>query len=44
MWYWLQHKGISSHRSGIVRCIAEKTNTFFPGIFDPSVYEEEEEG
>ena len=38
MWYWLQGKGVASHRSGIVQCLAEKCeimpveipqNTFF---------------
>ncbi|CAM9665285.1 unnamed protein product, partial [Choristocarpus tenellus] len=30
-WYWLQSKGINSHRSGIVNAIAEKVNTWIPG-------------
>jgi hypothetical protein len=34
MWYWLQAKGISSHRAGIVHCIAEKTNLMMPGIYE----------
>ena len=37
-WYYLQEKGISSHRSGIVRCIAEKVNSMMPGIYDASEY------
>lgn len=38
-WYWLQNVGISSHRSGIVQAIAEKTDSMFPGIYDGSAYE-----
>jgi hypothetical protein len=37
-WYWLNTAGISSHRAGIVRCIAEKVDTMFPGIYDASLY------
>ena len=42
-WYWLQEKGISSHRSGIVRCIAEKMNGVMPGIYDASEYADDED-
>mmetsp|Transcript_21356 Transcript_21356/g.31607 ORF Transcript_21356/g.31607 Transcript_21356/m.31607 type:complete len:136 (-) Transcript_21356:249-656(-) len=42
VWYWLQEKGISSHRSGIVRCIAEKLNSMMPGIYDASEYNEDD--
>ena len=42
-WYFLQSKGISSHRSGIVQCIARKVGTFIQGIYDPTIYEEGEE-
>mmetsp|Transcript_47162 Transcript_47162/g.102895 ORF Transcript_47162/g.102895 Transcript_47162/m.102895 type:complete len:116 (-) Transcript_47162:121-468(-) len=38
-WYWLQDTGISSHRSGIVQCIAEKMDSFFPGIYDRADFE-----
>lgn len=31
---FLKEKGINSHRSGIVLAIAEKANTFVPGIFN----------
>lgn len=41
-WYWLQEKGISSHRSGIVRCIAEKMNAMMPGIYDASEYADDD--
>lgn len=37
-WYFLKQKGVSSHRSGIVRCIAEKCDTMFPGTYDPSQF------
>eukprot|EP00499_Haloplacidia_sp_CaronLabIsolate_P011624 CAMPEP_0196780942 /NCGR_PEP_ID=MMETSP1104-20130614/8871_1 /TAXON_ID=33652 /ORGANISM="Cafeteria sp., Strain Caron Lab Isolate" /LENGTH=117 /DNA_ID=CAMNT_0042151159 /DNA_START=14 /DNA_END=367 /DNA_ORIENTATION=- len=35
-WEWLQEVGINAHRSGIVLCIAEKVNSWMPGIFDSS--------
>mmetsp|Transcript_6560 Transcript_6560/g.9910 ORF Transcript_6560/g.9910 Transcript_6560/m.9910 type:complete len:115 (+) Transcript_6560:103-447(+) len=38
-WYWLNSCGISSHRAGIVQCIAEKVDTMFPGVYDASMYE-----
>ena len=31
---WLKLKGIQSYRSDIVMCIAEKTNTMIPGMYD----------
>ena len=37
-WYWLKGVGISSHRSGIANAIAEKCNTWLPGIYDSEVY------
>merc|ERR1712029_1218949 len=40
-WYWLQDKGISAHRSAIVKAVAMKSNGLFPGIYDPDLYEEE---
>jgi hypothetical protein len=43
VWYWLQEKGISSHRSGIVRCLAEKLNSMMPGIYDASEYNEDDD-
>mmetsp|Transcript_7098 Transcript_7098/g.10819 ORF Transcript_7098/g.10819 Transcript_7098/m.10819 type:complete len:151 (+) Transcript_7098:329-781(+) len=42
-WYFLQEKGISSHRSGIVRCIAEKVNGMMPGIYDASEYADDDD-
>ncbi|GKZ01343.1 hypothetical protein MPSEU_001085300 [Mayamaea pseudoterrestris] len=41
-WFWLKATGISAHRSAIVQAIAEKSAQFFPGIYDPRLYEEEE--
>ena len=38
MWYYLQSQGISSHRAGIVLCIAEKVNIMIPGTYDPSQF------
>eukprot|EP00536_Pseudo-nitzschia_multiseries_P005384 jgi/Psemu1/285735/fgenesh1_pg.101_\ len=42
-WHWLKNRGISSHRSAIVKAIAEKSATFFQGIYDPNVYDEDED-
>ena len=38
-WYWLKDTGISSNRSGVVQCIAEKLDSMFPGLYDGSAYE-----
>ena len=36
---WLQHVSTNGKfRAGIVRCIAEKVNVSFPGIYDPTAY------
>ena len=42
-WYWLQDKGITSHRSAIVKSIAEKMNNMMPGIYDASAYADEDD-
>ena len=42
-WEFLKNRGISSHRSAIVRCIAEKSATFFNGIYDANDYEDDDE-
>jgi len=42
-WYFLQEKEISSHRSGIVKAIAEKVNQMMPGIYDASEYDDIED-
>ncbi len=42
-WYWLQSKGVSAHRSAIVKAIAQKVNGIMPGVYDPALYDEEEE-
>jgi hypothetical protein len=42
-WYWLKDAGITSHRSAIVVAIAEKMAQTFPGIYDPTAYNEDEE-
>lgn len=42
-WQWLANRGISSHRSAIVRCVAEKSATFFNGIYDANDYEDDED-
>lgn len=33
MWFYLQAKGVSSYRAGIVHSIAERTNIMIPGIY-----------
>ena len=33
MWYWLRDRGVHAHRSGIVRCLAEKCETMMPNIY-----------
>jgi hypothetical protein len=38
MWQWLAAKGLNAHRSGIVRCLAEKCDTMMFGIYDPTVF------
>jgi hypothetical protein len=35
---FLKNRGISSHRSAIVKAIAEKAATFFPNIYDANDY------
>jgi len=42
-WQWLKTTGISSHRSAIVRAIAEKSATFFTGIYDANEYADDDE-
>jgi len=42
-WYFLKNKGISSHRSAIVRAIAEKASTFFRDIYDANQYDDDED-
>lgn len=42
-WHWLANKGISSHRSAIVKAIAEKTATFFKDIYDANQYDDDDE-
>eukprot|EP00529_Nitzschia_sp_RCC80_P033347 CAMPEP_0113461242 /NCGR_PEP_ID=MMETSP0014_2-20120614/11434_1 /TAXON_ID=2857 /ORGANISM="Nitzschia sp." /LENGTH=131 /DNA_ID=CAMNT_0000352985 /DNA_START=98 /DNA_END=493 /DNA_ORIENTATION=+ /assembly_acc=CAM_ASM_000159 len=42
-WYWLKNIGVKSHRSAIVKAIAEKSATFFAGIYDANAYEDDED-
>ena len=42
-WHWLKNRGITAHRSAIVRAIAEKSATFFQGIYDVNAYDEDDE-
>mmetsp|Transcript_10588 Transcript_10588/g.15872 ORF Transcript_10588/g.15872 Transcript_10588/m.15872 type:complete len:127 (+) Transcript_10588:83-463(+) len=39
MWHWLKLRGVSSHRAGIVLCLAEKVNLFMPGVWVPPTSE-----
>lgn len=39
-WQYLKSRGISSHRSAIVKAISEKAATFFVGIYDANMYED----
>mmetsp|Transcript_15322 Transcript_15322/g.26174 ORF Transcript_15322/g.26174 Transcript_15322/m.26174 type:complete len:112 (+) Transcript_15322:334-669(+) len=42
-WYWLQDKGISAHRSAIVKAVACKVNGLFPGVYDPDLYDDDDD-
>ena len=42
-WYWLQDKGISAHRSAIVKAVALKVNGLLPGVYDPDLYDDDDE-
>lgn len=42
-WFWLQDKGISAHRSAIVKAIALKVNGLLPGVYDPDLYDDDED-
>ena len=42
-WHWLKNRGISSHRSAIVKAIAEKSATFFQNIYDVNAYDEDDD-
>lgn len=42
-WQFLKNRGIASHRSAIVKAIAEKSATFFNGIYDEADYDDDDE-
>ena len=42
-WQFLKNRGISSHRSAIVKAIAEKSATFFSNIYDANDYEDDDD-
>jgi len=42
-WEFLSNRGIKAHRSAIVKAIAEKSSTFFSGIYDATLYDEDDE-
>ncbi len=42
-WYWLAAKGIRSHRSAIVKAIAQKVNGIMPGVYDASLYDDDDD-
>ena len=42
-WEYLKNRGIASHRSAIVKAVAEKCATMFPDIYDANEYEDDED-
>jgi hypothetical protein len=42
-WQWLKNKGVSAHRSAIVKAVAEKAANFFPGIYDANDWENDDD-
>ena len=42
-WEFLSNRGIKAHRSAVVRAIAEKSATFFSGIYDANAYDDDDE-
>ncbi|KAL3943276.1 MAG: hypothetical protein SGBAC_002647 [Bacillariaceae sp.] len=42
-WEFLKNRGIAAHRSAIVKAIAEKSATFFSGIYDANDYDDDDE-
>jgi hypothetical protein len=42
-WEFLKNRGISSHRSAVVRAIAEKSATFFNGMYDANDYADDDD-
>lgn len=42
-WHYLKSLKISSHRSAIVKAVAEKAAGFFPGIYDANMYEDDDD-
>lgn len=42
-WEYLKTRGIAAHRSAIVRAVAERAATMFPGIYDANLYDVEDD-
>jgi hypothetical protein len=42
-WQYLKSRGITAHRSAVVRAVAEKAATFFTGIYDANMYEDDDD-
>lgn len=42
-WLFLKEAGITAHRSAIVKAVAMKANSLLPGLYDPNLYEEDDE-
>ncbi|EEC51480.1 predicted protein [Phaeodactylum tricornutum CCAP 1055/1] len=40
-WHYLKIRGISAHRSAIVKAVAEKAATLFPSLYDANIYEDD---
>jgi hypothetical protein len=38
-WHFLKNRGISSHRSAVVKAIAEKCATYFSNVYDANEFE-----
>jgi hypothetical protein len=42
-WQWLKQKGVVSHRSAVVKAVAEKCATFFANFYDANAYESDDD-
>lgn len=42
-WLYLKKKGITAHRSAIVKAVAEKAGGFFYGLYDENAFADDEE-
>jgi hypothetical protein len=42
-WQYLKSRGVTAHRSAIVKAVAERAATMFAGIYDANVYADDED-